>query len=372
MDADARIAAAIERLQTQEDPEALKSFIRKGIQFAPLDARLYSLLGIAEERSGNQAAAEQLYNRALALLPTEIFALTRMSVLDVSQQRTADAAEKLEIIARRWPMRWQSVEHLLPSILSDPQSRAVIVSRFASEKRLRDTLINSLVRQKALLPVAYDVVLEWYNRAVPDLATTINRLTAAFISETRYADAYLLFLLTRGEGADAGADYVYNGGFQLPFSGNPFDWRVRQQPGVSFEMNTGTEIAAPGIAAGSESSLAIRFLDTPIQFNNVEQLIRLVPGAYDFSVSYSVRDLKAPKPLQIALRCTGNNQILATIPFQQGSIALRSETVRVQVPVQDCALQRISVFNAPIPMSWRNRYSGTLRLNEVGVSRAEG
>ncbi len=368
--ADARVTEVVEQLQSQNESETLKPFIRTGLELAPLDARFYSLLGIAEERSGNQDVAERLYSRALTLLPTEIHALTRMAFLDVLQTRPVDAAKRLEIIARRWPNRWKTVEPLLPAILSDPQAYALLVDRFATEKSLRNFLIASLIQQKEWMASAYTVLLEWHERGVPELADLINRLTTAFIGQQLYANAYLLFLLTRGQDTGAEVGYIYNGGFQLPLSGNPFDWRIRPQTGVSFELNTLANIAGESLASTPEQSLSIRFLDTPIQFNNIEQLIRLAPGKYNFTVDYSALDLKTPKPLQLVMRCVGDNRSLASMSFEQGSIEERTDSIPVQVPTQDCALQRILVFNAQMAMSWRNRYSGTLRLKQVAVTRA--
>lgn len=368
---DARITEVIKRLEAESDPETLKPFIRAGLELAPLDARLYSLLGIAEERSGNLDVAERFYSRALTLLPTEIYALTRMVVMDVLQMRPVEAANKLEIIARRWPGRWKIVEPLLPAILSDPQAYALMVDRFAKTNALRSRLVVSLVNQQDGMTLAYNVLLEWHENGGPNLAGLINRLTTAFIKQKRYAEAYLLFLLTRDQDATADIGYVYNGNFQFPLSGNSFDWRLRPQTGVSMELTTSADIAGGDLNGSPGQNLTIRFLDTPVQFNNVKQVLRLAPGNYEFAIHYSARDLKTPKPLQFAMRCVGTNQLLASLPFEEGTIKTRTDSVSVQIPTQDCALQHIFVFNAQMPMSWRNRYSGTLQLSQVSVSRVE-
>ena len=58
--------------------------------------------------------------------------------------------------------------------------------------------------------------------------------------------------------------------------------------------------------------------------------------------------------------------------MQELSVGLPSEveaSSEFEIPAQACGLQRFYIFNKNVTDSWKNRYAGTLYLNEVRVER---
>ncbi len=333
--------------------------VEKGMFLSPIDARFYSLMGVLAERSDDREAASQFYRHALDLLPTELQALSRQLVFDIQSQRYLEAAETLEILGRRWPDRWSSFEPALPILLSDPDANGRITQRFADYPPLRVRLIRSLARTKEMLPFAYRMAVDWHDRGVEDVDSVINLVTNAFLREKRYTEAYLLFQLTRPESTKSA--FVYNDTFEMPFSGNAFDWRIRDQAGVSFDR----------VTQDGDAALSMRFLDNPIRFRNVSQLVRLVPGRYEVAISYESRDLVTPKPIRFAVRCIPSGQMVLSTPFQDAT-SKHKERHGFTVPATGCALLELHLFNEKMPMSWRNRYRGTLVLRSVSIVQRRG
>jgi tetratricopeptide (TPR) repeat protein len=353
-------------------PGALRSareLILAGLRLSPADARFYSLMGLVELRRGDRKSAELSFSRAHQLLPTEIQALGHKLQFAIEARDFSEAVDYVEVFARRWPQRWARVEAVLPVLLSDGPAFDKLAARFADEPELRDLLLESLSASAKTLPFAYRLIMTWFGRGSTGLDGGINRLTKRFIEEKRYAQAFLLFRLTRGRSVG----YVTNGGFDQPLSGNPFDWCLRPQAGVDLRF----EAKQPPQSGHSEDGeavrdrrLAIRFLDTPVRFRNVSQWLRLAPAHYRLTVRYAARDLSTPRPLGLSLACLEGGKPLAEIALDDGTFAIREETVDFVVPAGDCALQQLVVSNGPMPMSWQDRYSGTLYLEKVSVSRA--
>ncbi|MCI5073618.1 hypothetical protein [Oricola sp.] len=349
---DERIAIALADLEG----DGVRPLVETGLALSPIDARFYSLMGIETELGDDVEGASRFYRYSLSLLPTEIQALIRQLAIDVNETRYEDAALKLELLSRRWPDKWNAIEPVLPYVLSDADAYATIMQRFGDYPPARTLLINSLTRRTEWVPLAYQLVVDWQARDPEGLEGAIGQVSRAFLRDKQYAQAYLLFQMTRPEGASPG--FVYNGDFARDFSASPFDWQVRRQSGVSLERK----------GQGDVASLSVRFLDNPIQFNNIRQVIRLIPGAYELTLAYSGRDLVMPKPIQIALRCVQGNATIAAAPLAAGTFE-RRDTLAFDVPPTGCPLQEIFFFNEKLPMSWQNRYRGTLMLDSVWISR---
>jgi hypothetical protein len=381
LSSDTRVEIAVDALQslTSETAQGIGSLVTTGIRLSPIDARFFSLLGLVEKKSGDDRKAERLFRHALTLLPTEIQALSQILEISVRQGDYGAAAHDLEIIGRRWPQYWPKVEPLLPVVLNDKPAFQAITSGFGNSVFLRRLLIASLVRKKELLTPAYRIVLAWNNGGQDDVGPVINQVTKALLNAGRSSDAYLLFILTRPAGNETVAGYVYNGSFEKPMSGNPFDWQIRSQAGAdikiverhfrfakSSKLDLDTDVAADGKA------LAVRFLGGPLHFKNVSQFTRLTPGAYRIEMDYASVDLKTPEPLQLTISCKNGNTALDALDFESGTSTGRTASADFSVPPEGCDLQRIEIVGANLPLSWRYRYEGTLFLDRIQILRPTG
>ena len=385
LSSDTRVEVVVDALQsvagpstTGNIPKEIAALVRTGIRLSPIDARLFSLLGIIEKKNGDEEKAERLFRHALALLPTEIQALSQTLEISVRRGDYAAAAHELEIIARRWPRYWPKVEPILPAVLNDKPAFQAIVSGFGSDPFLQRLLTWSLIRKKELLTPAYNIALAWHNDGKGDAGTAVNLVTTALLNAGRASDAYLLFILTRPPAKETVAGYVYNGSFEKPLSGNAFDWQIRSQAGADIEIvdrhpksgenGSGADRDVPA----DDKALAIRFLGSPLHFRNVSQFIRLTPGAYKIEVDYASVDLKTPEPLQLTISCTNGNVALGVLDFESGTSTGRTASLDFSVPPDGCDLQRIETVGANLPLSWRYRYEGTLFLDRIRILRAAG
>lgn len=356
----ARVRAAAAAIAEGNDPLA-KALLERGIELSPSDARLYSLLGVTARREGDDEKAKALFAHALRILPTEIQALLQQLSFALDARQLPEAIDQLELIARRWGEHWKEVEPVLPIVLSDPEGFRLIGERF-SEPRLRQPLLHSLIEGEGTSAFAYDLVLAWH-AAGQDVSKEINQLTERFIREQAFSRAFLLFRLTRtGEAAKDGG-FVHNGGFERDPSGNVFDWKITNQTGVAME------IVERRRGEAATRLLAVRFLDSPIRFNNVKQVLRLVAGSYRMAVAYSAEDLRMPKPIEIGVSCVGGER-LAQASFEGGDVRTGELAFDFTVPSANCSLQQVTLFNEHITESWKNRYGGTLFIDEIAIQAA--
>ncbi len=351
--------------------DELREIILDGIRLSPIDARYYSALGIVDASSGDQDQAKQLFAHSLELLPTEIQALTHQLVYSVQEERFTDAVDHLELIARRWPKYWSDIAPALPVLLANEAAYQDVTTRFSAEPNLRRMLVDILSRSPETLGLAMNVLLEWDHAGISGISGDLNTVTRRLVGSGRPSEAFLLFNLTRDPSAPNG--YVYNGNFEVEPSGNPFDWSWQSQAGADIRIvnrktiRDASTTAEPASETGK--ALSIRFLDNPVRFDNVRQLTRLVAGNYTLSVTYSVSNLRTPKVLNLGIRCRGKGGILASVQFDTEVDEPTTLETNFTVPPIDCDLQQITIYNRNLTDSWKNRYSGTLFLHSVAITR---
>lgn len=352
--------------------EAVSEIVETGIQITPADARLVSLLGIIRKQQGKDEEAQQLFGRALVLLPTEIQALLQRFLFLVDRKDYTSAVEIADVVGRRWRKHWPVLEPYLPVILSREETIRQTTERFARSRQGKSLLITSLVKKPETLRLATRLVTAWQQQGIEGLWPAANQVTRHLVAQKRYAEAYILFrsMLDQPPGGEAG--YVFNADFKSQPTGNLFDWQFKNQAGVSMRIIKLINNKDGANADKDDRALQIKFLDNPVQFESLNQLMRLVPGSYSLAATYQTTELRAPKPLFLAVECIESKIKLAVLPFESGTSRLNTISNNFRIPPQDCALQRIHVFNEFLARSWSNRYSGRLTLDRIFIRRLEG
>lgn len=366
LDNRARLQAARQHFSSSQSskPEEVLHILERGISLNPGDARLLGALGLFNEQQGNRVAAHALYDKALSLLPTELQSLFGKLRQLVIERQFAEAADVLDIVARRWSSRWEFVAPIARLIATDPEGRNRLAVIFAAEGDARLRLIETLSAQPQTLPSAQQLLIGWHRQGADNLQPLVNMVTQRLIGADQDGAAFFLYRLTLDDAQMREAGFINNGRFVLEPSGSPFDWRLISQSGLELRR-----IPSQNEEIGG---LSVRFLNNPIRLlDNVRQVTRIPPGTHTLSITYSQRELRMPEPLRVVLRCYGQQTPLADVVIVPGS-EKQTSGASFTVPSQDCALQEVNLANRQMTESWRNRYSGTLYLHEIAISQAGG
>src|SRR5690606_13013725 len=123
---------------------------------------------------------------------------------------------------------------------------------------------------------------------------------------------------------------VYNGDFESPPSGNGFDWRIGNVPGVIIEREA---------LAGTRGSHALKllFLERRVQAIPVNQWLLLSPGPYRLRFRARGHDLRADRGVQWLLRCQQpRGAELAASEILEGTFDWSELVVPFVVPESHC------------------------------------
>lgn len=348
------------------DANSLRPTAIRGTALEPVDARYISFLGLIAEDEGNGSTAQTYYEAALDVLPVEIQALARKFVFLVEENSFREAVATAETIYRRWPQYLQVVYSQMPDILSDPEGYEEVVDTFGNLPGGPSWLVNALSEDESTISLVNRLVLDLSARGNGGLRPAINRLTARLINANNSAQAYQLFLNTLSDSEKTQSGYVFNGDFDLDPNGNLFDWSLRNQSGMDFSIiNLPTE---------NERALQVRFLDSPVRFNRPVIFTRLPPSQFTLTIDYSTSSLRGPNPVRLIVDCLQGRKKrreLASVEFAIGGSSDQIVNTDFTVPATDCDLQRLRLVNDNFVESWRNRYSGSLLLKSVSLTRNE-
>lgn len=343
---------------------------RHAKDYAPADARLHSMLGIAKEAAGNAASAREDYSQALHLLPTEYQALARVFVQNVDERQYDEAARKIELFVRRWPQLFGILRTYVIEMSLEKDGLTALEKLAINFPKARQSLVGMIAGKNGNLPAAYDLVQKWHAGGVAPLQSEILTVEKALIRQKRPNAAYEFFSSTRSESVSNAAGYIFNSDFALPFSGSVYDWRIRKQTGVTINR---VEIQPDDqVPRERQHYLNVRFLGNPLQFRNIYQTIRLPSGTYRLEFLFAMNNLKTPKPLKFNLTCTDTREKLVTLEIPNGtSVASRLEAL-LTVPTGECLFSTIEFNHAFVPLSFRNRFEGELNIHDIRLIRVSG
>lgn len=359
----------IKELAQSESLEKQISAVKRGLYYEPYNAELYGLYGNLKE-GANVKQARILYNHSLRLDPTNRRSLLHSFVLDANTGDLTEAFKKAELIFRAWPKSASLIEPYFAQLLSNVKVYELARKRLSnlSGHRKRQ-FINALRITDNGKLIARSLLLDWHSDGVKNIRTPINDLTYNLIADGKINEASSLFVLTLNleEKPEAGLNYNHN--FAAPLNGNRFDWALPKVRGVDFSIVSNNRFGSE--SEGSENNaLQIKLLGSPVKMNAALQFTKLNSADFVWSVTYSTVSLKAPKEINLHLRCQNQNKLLGTISLSETSNAQKTISIPVNVTPGDCPIQMIMIETDVGVESWKDLYSGRILIDSISFKHA--
>ncbi len=367
LNADVRMALVGDLLANSDDLDRVEALARVGRAMHRADARFDSALGVAAHRRGDVATARGHFEAALGKQPTELQAIRHLMAYHVADGHWAEAAFQAKVLGRRWPARWREQEPVLLVMAADPAGRAALTESLMAAPRVRRLVVDSLLRADRALAAA-DLLATWHRNGADDLAPTIGRVTRRLLNDGMIETALMLDRFTVGIDRAPSQGFVNNAMFAFAPSGSAFDWSARAQQGVSFEWHgtttAGADVTGSANPTNVRSFVRLRFRDSPLRLDNLSQSLVLRPARHRLEVRARARQLRAPRPVYVAVRC--QRAIIAELALDPLTDDWQAFAEPFDVP-DDCPLQTVSVSNGFMPLSWSSRYQGAIDIGRIQI-----
>jgi hypothetical protein len=328
----------------------------------PLNARAMRILGQAAAAAGNDAEAVRFMQMAARLSLHQSIAVYWLLVHSTESKDYKAALTYADVILRTLPGFDAYVMPVLARIAEDGSAVGLLKAALADDPPWRTTILQNLPRAVGDERIVLDLLLSLRRSRHPPTEAELDPYLNFLVEHRMYELAYYTWLEFLRPGELAGAGLLYNGDFELPPSGAPFDWHIEQGFGVNIDMPERPD-------KSGDRALVLAFESGRVEYHSVKQLLMLAPGRYHLRASYK-GELIGPRGLKWRLACAENpDRPFAESAMISGRAAAWSDVeLDFAVPADGCRAQYLSLdLDARMPSE--QFISGTIWFDDLRIQR---
>jgi hypothetical protein len=354
--ATALVTLATQQLSEGGDAESAETLARQALRADPLQSAALVTLGMAADSRGDADVAGRLMDLAAGMSPRNGGAQLWLFNQRIRDRDYADAIARADVMLRANPDFAEALSPALVALGAEPDARPALVKALAAEPPWRGWYLGALARGSASPAVTYDLLA-----ALPDITSAeLQPYLTQLIRAGDYSLALLAWMHFLPPAQAASVPYAFNGGFELPVTGLPFDWVFTRIAGASMDIVDTAE-------QGSGHALRVVFANRRLRFGNVTKLLVLPPGRYDLSARMKTAGLTSAAGLDWSIACAdGSKQKLAaTAPVTDTGGNWQDVGATFEVPPSGCPAQWLRLESGR-----EEAFSGELFADDIAIRRA--
>ncbi len=343
------------------DVAKTRAWIDFAVKEEPLNARALRILGQLASTSNDHADTAKFMELAAKLSLHEsgaVFWLMRESALAGDYKEAVTYADAL---LRTNPGLHQFVVPALAQFAEDDKSSALVKAALAGNPPWRDLFFAQVTGYIKDAHTPLELLLALKTSPNPPSAHEIGGYISFLIQYNVFELAYYAWLQFLPPEQLDQAGLLFNGNFDFPPSGTPFDWMITQGSGVNIDV-------VPNPDDPSEHALSIDFLYGRVDYQSVTELVVLAPGAYQFDGRYKGK-LAGPRGLKWRITCASEPRTLLGESAMINGLAPTWKNVEFAFTVPaDCRAQYVRLDLDARTASER-LVSGSVLFDELHISR---
>ena len=316
--------------------DSVEDLARRALLFDPLDSRAVSLLGLVAERKGDLARAEALMSLAAARSwrnpPPHVWLFAQA----IRRGKFDEALAQADGLLRAYPRYEETIFPILTVFGTDRGALAALEGALAANPPWRSAFLARAVVNGAndgLMTQLYQFLM---HSRQPPTADEMKPYLDRLILVGRFEEAYQDWRATSSPAETVGS-YLYNGNFEAPLDGLPFNW--------IFDFISGAEIQiteAPD--RGNSRALRIQFSGARAKLGRVGQLLMLAPGSYDLELAVKSSSLRTERGPVWQMFCAESRLLLAETKPVMGTTPWTDLKVTFSAPSSGCAAQWLQLI----------------------------
>jgi hypothetical protein len=315
---------------------SVEDLARRALLSDPLDSRALSLLGLVAERKGDLARAEALMSLAAARSWRNPVPHVWLFAQAIRRGKFDEALAQSDGLLRVYPQYEATMFPVLTVFGTDPGALTALEEALAANPPWRRSFLASSIVTGAndrLMTRLYQSLI--HSRQSPtadEMKPYLDRL----ILVGRFEEAYQDWRATSSP-AETPVRYPYNGNFEVPLDGLPFNW--------VFDVISGAEIQvteAPD--RGNSHALRVQFSGARARFGRVGQLLMLAPGSYDLELAVKSSSLRTERGPVWQISCAESRVLLAETKPVTGTTSWTDLKIKFTVPSSGCNAQWLQLI----------------------------
>jgi hypothetical protein len=351
--------------QDAQQRDKIRAFVEQALENAPINARGARILGLLAVVEKNDAAASRFMDAAVRFSLRESSAAYWLMRKRVEEENYKDAVYYADILMRTRPEIGAYVISTLARMVENGRAGEEVKAVLAGNPPWRRDFFKLLPASITDARTPLSLLLPLRTTATPPAAAEINPYLI-FLTAHKFFDlAYYAWqqFLPPGQ---LGHALLFNGSFETPPSGGPFDWTIMPGSGVTIDI-------VPRPDDGKGHALLVEFQHGRVEFHSVTQLVVMTPGAYRFTGKYK-GELSGSSGLKWRVACVAETAAIQAgeSPVITGAApAWRDFAFSFTVPEAGCGAQRVRL-DLEARMASERLVSGHILFDELEIQRSTG
>jgi tetratricopeptide (TPR) repeat protein len=314
---------------------SVEELSRRALLSDPLDSRSLSSLGFVAERKGDLARAEALMSLSAARSwrnpPPHVWLFAQA----IRRGKFDEAIAHADGLLR---LDWQNEASIFPILAVfgiDPHGLAALEGTLAANPPWRRSFLGQVVNgtNDRLMTQLYQSLIR---SSQPPSALEMQPYLDRLILLGRFEEAYQAWRATSSP-AETLARYPYNGNFEAPVDGLPFNWVFDDVSRAEIQIT-----AAPD--RGNSHALRVQFSGARAHLGRVGQLLMLAPGNYRLELAGKASGLRTERGLVWQTSCAESGVVLTETNPMMGTAPWTDLKVKLRVPSSGCHAQWLKLI----------------------------
>jgi len=342
------------------DMASVEDLADRALLASPLQQSALRLLALSADLRGDSERATRLMPVAGSRSAHDSVAQIWLLQQDVRSGQLEMALAEADLLLRTQPALWSQLLPVIGNIALDEKVQASLIDRLAHNPPWRTWVLTNL--PKIADPSVSHAILAGLR---PTSSPPSNKEVGAFldrlIADDNFGLAYLEWVSSL-PASGISKDYLYNGGFNLPATGLPFDWILPLKTDAETEIIDSADKSRGKV-------LHVVFLNERVARPLANKLLVLKPGSYALSGLARAENLQNERGVAWRLRCAdGQKQLIVESELLSGTFKWRGFTANFSVPDDGCSAQWLSLEVAARG-ALEQQVSGEIWFDDLSVDR---
>ena len=344
----------------QADKSSLRALSVEAIESNPLSAQAFANLGILTALDGEEdkanlymsAAAQRSHRHKLA-----VYWMMRQSFEEGSAHK---ALEFSDALLRLSPQSINAAAPILGRLAEDRTASGDLLEILKSNPPWRGAFFAHLKGNITDARTPLSLLLALKTSSNPPTLRELQSYGALLSEAGLYELAYNAWLQFLPAEELKVAGFLFNGSFDFPSSGAPFDWDMNAKKGVVVDR----------VTVSGNPTLEIQFSGSRISPVITSQTTLLMPGEYVL-VGEAQGLVRSRRGLRWRVRCISDNKIVGESRPLSGALDNKENfETSFSIPKENCRVQRVELaieaFSGSDTMT-----TGQIRFDNLAIRRSE-
>jgi len=315
---------------------SVEDLARRALLSDPLDSRALSLLGLVAERKADLARAEALMSLAAARSWRNPAPHVWLFAQAIRRGKFEEALAQADGLLRVSPQYEATIYPVLTIFGIDPEALAALEGALAANPPWRRSFLASAVANGANDRLMTQLYQSLIRSSQPPTAAEMKPYLDRLILVGRFEEAYQDWRATSSP-AETPVRYPYNGNFEAPLDGLPFNWVFDSISGAEIQITEAPD-------RGNSRAMRVQFSGARARFGRVGQLLMLAPGSYDLELAVKASSLRTERGPVWQVSCAETHALLAETKPVTGTTPWTDLKVRFSLPASGCNAQWLQLI----------------------------